>query len=142
LNALATQPLATTAANDALFDAVLRGASRPRSDGASELDGGVQNPSAVKSSPNASELRDRVGEFVGNVFYGTLFRQLQNSNLKGKYLHGGRGEEVFQSQLHMEYAKRIGRSPNDPISNRIYEALKRARPNAAANQPERSETTQ
>lgn len=73
-------------------------------------------------------LRENVGEFVGNVFYGTLMRQMQNSKLKGKYLHGGRGEEVFQSQLNMEYAKRMGRSPNDPIANRIYDAMTRNRP--------------
>lgn len=74
-------------------------------------------------SGDSSELRERLGEFVGNVFYGTLIRQMQSSKLKGPYLHGGRGEDVFQGQLGMELAKRLGRSSNDPVTNRLYEAM-------------------
>ncbi len=70
-------------------------------------------------------LRDLVGDFVGNVFYGTLLRELQNSTIKGKYLHGGRGEDVFRGQLNMELAKRMGRAPNDPIANHMHAALTR-----------------
>ncbi|MBN2560367.1 MAG: hypothetical protein JXQ75_05495 [Phycisphaerae bacterium] len=82
------------------------------------------------SSPPASAaedrlLRQRVGEFVGDVFYGTLIRQMQASKLKGEYFHGGRGEEVFQAQLGMELAQRMGRAIDDPIANRIYEAMSR-----------------
>ncbi|MFQ5422808.1 MAG: hypothetical protein ACE5F9_02385 [Phycisphaerae bacterium] len=68
-------------------------------------------------------LRERVGEFVGQFFYGTLLKQMQQSKLKGKYFHGGRGEEVFQMQLGMELAMRAGRSPNDPVAGRIYDAF-------------------
>lgn len=73
------------------------------------------------------ELRKLVGEFVGNVFYGTLLRQMQNSTIKGKYFHGGKGEDVFKGQLHMELARRMGRAPGDPIANRMYEAMTRGR---------------
>jgi hypothetical protein len=72
-------------------------------------------------------LRSRLGEFAGNVFYGTLIRQMQDSKLKGQYFHGGRGEEVFQAQLGMELARRLGRAPNDPVVNRLYEAMSRAK---------------
>ncbi|MBX3396902.1 MAG: rod-binding protein [Phycisphaerae bacterium] len=70
-------------------------------------------------------LRERVGEFVGNVFYGTLMRQMQSSKLKGKYFHGGRGEEVFQGQLNQELATRMGKSVADPIAKKMYEAFAR-----------------
>ena len=73
------------------------------------------------------ELRRRAGEFVGNVFYGTLIRQMQQSKTKGPFLHGGRGEEVFQAQLGMELAKRMGRSPNDPVANKVYQAMQRGK---------------
>lgn len=68
-------------------------------------------------------LRRRVGEFVGSVFYGTLLRQMQQSSLKGEYMHGGRGEEVFQGQLGLEIAQRLGRAANDPIANRLYQSM-------------------
>lgn len=71
------------------------------------------------------ELRQLVGDYVGNVFYGTLLQQMRDSTIKGKYFHGGRGEEVFQAQLHMELATRMGRAPGDPIANRMYEAMTR-----------------
>ena len=70
-------------------------------------------------------MRAKVGDLVGNVFYGTLLRQMQESKIKGKYFHGGRGEEVFQAQLGMELAKRMGESPSDPMANMIYDALVR-----------------
>lgn len=79
-------------------------------------------------------MRERVGEFVGNVFYGTLLRQSQESNLKGPFGHGGRGEEVFRGQLNMELAKRLGTSKNDPIAERLYESIRRGLPGARATQ--------
>lgn len=80
---------------------------------------------AGTSSQEDSQLRQRLGEFVGSIFYGTLIRQMNNSQLKGDFFHGGRGEEVFQSQLGLELAQRLGRSGNDPITNRLYEAMRR-----------------
>jgi hypothetical protein len=84
--------------------------------------------SAQGENAQGTELRQRLGEFVGNVFYGTLIRQMQESKLKGPFLHGGRGEEVFQAQLGMELAKRLGRAPNDPVTNRLYEAMTKRGP--------------
>jgi hypothetical protein len=85
-------------------------------------------PSAPRLSDpaglNDASLRRRVGEFVGNVFYGTLIRQMNASSLKGKYFHGGRGEEIFQGQLGMEIAKRLGRAPDDPVSENLYRSIR------------------
>ncbi len=72
-------------------------------------------------------IREHIGEFVGNVFYGTLIREMQASKLKGEYFHGGRGEEVFQGQLGMEIAQRLGRAPGDPIAEHMYESFMRWR---------------
>lgn len=74
------------------------------------------------SAAGKKALRADVGEFVGNVFYGTLLQAMQSSTLKGSYMHGGRGEEVFTGQLHMELAKRMGQAPNDPIASRLFKA--------------------
>jgi len=79
-------------------------------------------------------MRKKVGEFVGSVFYGTLLRQIQDSKLKGEYMHGGRGEEVFRGQLNQELAKRMGTAPNDPITERLYESIQRSLPGGRAKQ--------
>lgn len=70
-------------------------------------------------------LRGAVGAFVGSVFYGTLLRQMQQSKFKTSYLSGGRAEEVFQGQLGLELAKRLGRSAADPVVGRIFETIQR-----------------
>lgn len=79
----------------------------------------------IRPGTDDETLRRTVGEFVGGVFYGTILRQMQSSKLKGEYMHGGRGEEVFQGQLGIELAKRMGGSLGDPVSNRMYESFKR-----------------
>jgi len=74
------------------------------------------------SAADKEALRTDIGEFVGNVFYGTLMRAMRDSAFKGPYMHGGRGEEVFSGQLHMELAKRMGQARHDPIANSIFKA--------------------
>ena len=71
----------------------------------------------------AAALRRATGEFVGDIFYGTLLREMQQSKFKTKYLSGGRAEEAFQGQLSMEIAKRIGRSGNDPVARRLFNSV-------------------
>lgn len=85
----------------------------------------LEKRSARAASSKRADMREKVGDLVGNVFYGTLIRQMQDSKIKGEYFHGGRGEEVFQAQLGMELAKRMGESPNDPMANMIYDAFVR-----------------
>ena len=81
---------------------------------------------AGKGGPSENpQLREKLGEFVGDIFYGTMIRQMNDSKLKGEYFHGGRGEQVFQAQLGMELARRMGRATGDPISNHLYDAWTR-----------------
>jgi hypothetical protein len=75
--------------------------------------------SAISSSASHEEVRTRVGELVGGIFYGTLLRETQKSSLKGKYMHGGRGEEVFQGQLNEELSRKLGQARSNPITNRL-----------------------
>lgn len=82
---------------------------------------------AARPESKREVRRKDVGEFVGNIFYGTLLREMSDSKVKGKYFHGGRGEEVFRGQLNMELAKRMGQSAGDPIAEKMYEALNRAK---------------
>ena len=83
----------------------------------------TENPNAGVD-PVAHAARRRLtkaaNEIVGQVFYGTLLRTARSSPLKGKYGHGGRGEEVFQAQLDDVLARGAGRagSLTESIVNR------------------------
>ena len=55
------------------------------------------SPSAKRSQ----QAREALGEFVANTFYGTLLKLMNESMLKGKYFHGGRGEQIFKGQWSM-----------------------------------------
>ena len=62
------------------------------------------------SHPKRRELEELTGQIVGRVFLGTLLAQMRSSSFKGKYGHGGRGEEVFAGQLDGIIAERAGGS--------------------------------
>jgi hypothetical protein len=71
-------------------------------------------------------LREKVNEFVGLAFFGTLLQVSQDSALKAEYGHGGRGEEIFQSQLNLELAREAGRTGRLGIGEAIYERIVQA----------------
>lgn len=70
-------------------------------------------------------LRTAADELVGEVFYGTLLRQMRDSSLKGKYGHGGRGEEIFQGQLDSVLASRAGRAGGSQLADAIVDRFER-----------------
>ncbi len=73
---------------------------------------GATSRPAVSSETLAlrqQQIRDAAGELVGTLFFGEVFKAVRESKLKGKYGHGGRGEEVFSAQLHDVLAKKMGR---------------------------------
>jgi len=80
------------------------------------------SPAPAKKPRNLQD-RKTVGEFVGNAFYGTLLKQVQEAKIKGPFGHGGRGEEVFNGQLTLELAKRMGQAQNNPLTDRMYKAI-------------------
>lgn len=81
--------------------------------------------SGITAAQSKTARRKAFGEVVGNLFYGTLMKQMNDSKIKGKYFHGGRGEEAFRSQLSMELARRMGQSPTNPVVNRMFEAVEK-----------------
>jgi Rod binding domain-containing protein len=72
-----------------------------------------------------AQLRQATGQVVGSVFFGTLMKTMRDSELKGKYGHGGRGEEVFSAQLHGVLAERMGEASSGGVSTALYKHLER-----------------
>ena len=70
-------------------------------------------------------LQEATAQVVGSVFYGTLLKTMRESELKGPYGHGGRGEEVFSAQLDGILAERMGVATRGGLSEVLYHALAR-----------------
>ena len=70
-------------------------------------------------------LRETAGQVVGLLFYGTLLKTMRQSELKGRYGHGGRGEEVFAAQLDGILARRMGSATKGGLKDVLYHALER-----------------
>lgn len=70
-------------------------------------------------------LRETSGRIVGSVFFGTLLKTMRESNIKGSFGHGGRGEEVFSAQLHGILAERMGAAERGGLGEALYRAFER-----------------
>ncbi len=78
---------------------------------------------SIRTPQGRAMLRKVVGEVVGTTFIGQMLRIAHNSNLEGKYGHGGRGERVFRAQLDQELAQMIGRRMQNSLTESVYKRL-------------------
>jgi len=82
------------------------------------------NVSNANATGRGDLLRQRIDEFLGLFFYGTLLKQARTGRLTDSpYGFGGRGEEVFAAQLDQELAERIGRASHNDLGEAIYRRL-------------------
>jgi hypothetical protein len=79
--------------------------------------------STAPGSQGTQRLKEVTGQVLGSVFFGTLLRIMRESESKGMYGHGGRGEEVFSAQLHDIIAERLGMKLKTPLSEAIHRSL-------------------
>ena len=85
---------------------------------------------AVKETHGSDEeLRAKFQEFVGKTFYGELLKSMRKSVGKSAYFDGGRGEEVFRSQLDQLVVERISETSGASLADSMYDltALSRRR---------------
>ena len=72
------------------------------------------------------QLRASVQEMVGQTFFGQMLKAARNSPLKSELFHGGRGEEIFGTQLDAEFARRAGMGTKSSLTDAIYNRLAKA----------------
>lgn len=69
------------------------------------------------------QIREVAGEFVAIAFFDPLFKQIREDPLRSDLFSGGRGEEVFQPQLHAELSRRMAHARSMPLVEAITESF-------------------
>lgn len=86
-------------------------------------------PSAPPTAgPDTPELKKAFTDFVGQSFFGELLKQMRATVGKPAYLHGGFGEDVFQSQLDQILVERISDASASSFSDPMYNLMLARRP--------------
>jgi Rod binding domain-containing protein len=75
-------------------------------------------------------LKQAANEVLGSVFFAPMLKIARDNPLKGKYGHGGRGEEVFGAQLDMELARQASHRLDGGLADALVRSL--SKPGSAA----------
>ena len=90
---------------------------------------GIQLGSTLAATGSAQQrrqmLRQAVQEVVGSVFLAPMLKMARDNPLKGKYMHGGRGEDIFGAQLDMELARRASHRVQGGLTDALMKRLDR-----------------
>ncbi|MEW4563267.1 rod-binding protein [Bremerella sp. JC770] len=83
------------------------------------------NVSTLNSASGAAapqgQLREKFDQFVGESMFGQMLKSMRESLGKPAYFHGGRAEEVFQSQLDQLLVEKISDASAEQISEPMFE---------------------
>jgi peptidoglycan hydrolase FlgJ len=92
----------------------------------------IANRGPSSSAPtlgnDTPELKTAFNDFVGQSFFGELLKQMRSTVGKPAYLHGGLGEDVFQSQLDQILVERISDASAATFSDPMYQLMLARRP--------------
>lgn len=73
------------------------------------------------STASQGELREKFDQFVGESLFGQMLKGMRKSLGKPAYFHGGRAEEVFQSQLDQLLVEKLSDASAEQISEPMYQ---------------------
>ncbi|MFO7904248.1 MAG: rod-binding protein [Pirellulaceae bacterium] len=80
--------------------------------------GPTRNMKADEENP---ELKEAFQDFVGQTFFGQMLTAMRKTVDKPAYLHGGRAEEVFRSQLDQVLAEKLSDASAESLSEPMYQ---------------------
>lgn len=84
-------------------------------------------PQAPAMSPDDKEARATFDQFVGEAFYGQMLSSMRKTVEKPAYFHGGRAEEMFQSQMDQYLAQDMARSNAGNLTEGMYQLFRLTR---------------
>src|SRR5687767_13119049 len=87
----------------------------------------IQQQEIVEAAKPKEQLREAFNDFVGQTFYGQMLAAMRKTVGKPAYFHGGRAEEVFQSQLDQMLAERLADSTAERFTGPMFEMFELSR---------------
>lgn len=82
---------------------------------------GTPRLAGAESVDNANEVREKFTQFVGEAFYGQMFKAMRSTVGKPAYFHGGRAEEAFQGQLDQTMSEQLTKTTASKFAEPMFE---------------------
>ena len=79
-------------------------------------------PDAAQSK-NDDEFRRVFHQFVGTTLYGQMLKSMRATQEKNPYFHGGRAEEIFQSQLDEKLVDQLTEASSRSVSEPMFKLM-------------------
>ena len=73
-----------------------------------------------KQAAEAEEVQKQFRQFVGEMFFGQVLKSMRSTQQEPAYFHGGRAEEVFQSQLDQVLAEEMTAASAHEIADPMF----------------------
>lgn len=83
---------------------------------------------ATPPTAQTQQLRQKVDQWVGQVFFGTLMKQVRESPFKSEMFSGGRGGGAFQQMLDGILVERGSRDLGGKLTDAIVRKLDKSTP--------------
>ena len=93
--------------------------------GVSEIQLSASRATTASPEQRRRMLQQAASEVVGSVFFAPMLKMARDNPLKGKYGHGGRGEEVFGAQLDAELARCASHRSGGGLTDALLKRLER-----------------
>ncbi|MDR2441882.1 MAG: rod-binding protein [Planctomycetaceae bacterium] len=78
----------------------------------------------TSESENEKRFREVLHQFVGQTLFGQMLKSMRATQEKNPYFHGGRAEEIFQSQLDMVLTDKMTQATSKTLSEPMYKLMK------------------
>ena len=75
----------------------------------------------LAKTPKPDATREAFQDFLGQTFFAEMIKSLRSSQEPSSYFHGGRAEEVFQSQLDQVLSEELSDASADQFSDPMFE---------------------
>ena len=77
----------------------------------------------ASQTKNDDEFRKVFHQFVGTTLYGQMLKSMRATQEKNPYFHGGRAEEIFQSQLDEKLVDKLSEAGSRTISEPMFQLM-------------------
>ena len=75
----------------------------------------------VAAGNDTDATREAFDQFVGGTFYKQMLGEMQKSVGKPAFMHGGKAEEMFRSELNSHLADKMAASSGKQLTGAMYE---------------------